>query len=300
MPGRGFPIIGSTGRGPDGKMCFVRDTTTTFDGQAWTDLGRRSSLTLDKHERLKAVSWDDPDSKSQVILLSGREKPVSCQEFFRRPKFLPKFVDSRGHYWEIGTDLLEFTGKEVINHNEDDPYLLRPFKTYYDTRCGDIGEDAKGRIWLATQWGLLRHQGDRKWKVFGSKFGGMVGMSQWMWACNGIDTISFGGPWGSSDYNIPKNEWRNYTYEKYDVPGTIPQYPGTMVEYVGADLQGRMWYGFYEAGVCCRNKDGSLTHYTTADGLANNSVWGIWADDDGAMWFNTRAGTSRFVGTSEK
>ena len=40
--------------------------------------------------------------------------------------------------------------------------------------------------------------------------------------------------------------------------------------------------------------DGSLTHYSTKDGLANGSVWGIWADDDGTMWFNTFSGTSHF------
>lgn len=301
LGGRSYPIIGSTGRGPDGKMYFTRNSTTVFDGKTWVEINHRVGLTYDKRERLKGISWYDGEKKEWVIQLPGKDTPVTFGEAFGRPckrgwppEFYPRFVDSRGHYWEALNNVLEFTGKQFIDHGKEHPWLLRPYKTYYSKRAGDIGEDAQGRIWVATQWGLLRYGGDRKWKMFGCKFRGMLGQAQWMWACNGIDRISFGGPWGSSDYDITKDEWRNYTYEKYDMPGVIPEYPGTMIEYVAPDLEGRLWYGFYEAGVCVREKDGSLTQYTTEDGLANCSVWGIWADDDGTMWFNTRAGTSHF------
>jgi ketosteroid isomerase-like protein len=122
----------------------------------------------------------------------------------------------------------------------------------------------------------------------------MLGMSLWMWASNGRDTIAFGGPWGSSDYNTLTGVWKNYIKQDLKFPGTISEFPGSMVEYAAADLDGRMWYGFYESGVSCRERDGSLTHYTVKDGLPNGSVWGIWADDDGTMWFNTFSGTCHF------
>src|SRR6202162_1154484 len=39
-----------------------------------------------------------------------------------------------------------------------------------------------------------------------------------------------------------------------------------------------------------------LRHYTTADGLANNSVYSIASDSRGFLWFATAEGLSRFDG----
>jgi len=83
-----------------------------------------------------------------------------------------------------------------------------------------------------------------------------------------------------------KGEWKNYVKRDLEISGANRRIPGTMIESLAADLDGRMWYGFYEAGACCREKDGTLTRYTTADGPGQQHVWGIWADDDGTMWFN--------------
>ena len=59
------------------------------------------------------------------------------------------------------------------------------------------------------------------------------------------------------------------------------------------DTKGRVWYGTYEGGVCCRDPDGNWECFTTNDGLACNSVWGVWCDDDGTMWFTTCSGAQR-------
>jgi len=292
--GRGFPIIGSTGRGPDGKLYFVRNTTTIFDGKSWEAQERRTGFVRDKHDRVHALWWLDPETRKNVIWLKGAPGPVTAESVFNDPSFVPSFIDSRGHYWQLNNVVLEFDGKKTIDHVEKNPYLFRKFQAYYDRRASRITEDRKGRIYIATQWGLLRKDGKSSWRVVGSKFNGMLGMSMWMWASNGEDTISFGGPWGASDYDIPSGKWRNSIQEGLDFPGTVAEFPGSMVEYAAADLQGRIWYGFYEAGAVCRESDGSLTHLTTRDGLANGSVWGIWADDDGTMWFNTFSGTSHF------
>lgn len=291
--GRGFPIIGSTGRGPDGKMYFVRNDTTVFDGQSWeAPIRVRTSFVRDKHDRVKAICWRDPEAKQEMIWLKGAPKPVPRESVFNDPNFAPSFIDSKGHYWQLNKVLLEYDGKTITDHVEKNPYLFRAFQGYYGRRASRITEDEKGRIYVANQWGLLRKDGPSSWTVLGSKFKGMLGMSLWMWAANGKDTISFGGTWGSSDYDITTGKWRNSIRKGLDFPGAVAEFPGSMVEYAAADLQGRIWYGFYEAGAVCRELDGTLTHYTTRDGLANGSVWGIWADDDGTMWFNTFSGTS--------
>gem|GEM_PF-2852488 len=56
------------------------------------------------------------------------------------------------------------------------------------------------------------------------------------------------------------------------------------------DIQGRMWYGTYEGGVAYRTSDNKWDYLTTDDGLACDSCWGIWCDDDGTMWFTSQAG----------
>jgi len=294
--GRGFPIIGSTGRGPDGKMYFSRNTTTVFDGETWVHIKRRTGYTRDKFDRIHALGWRDPELKKDVMWFEGKPGPIPREDVFKGLGAQPDFVDSKGHYWALNRQVLELDGKKVVDHAAKNPYLFRQFQAYYNRRASRIAEDEKGRIFIATQWGLVRKGRLRSssWTVVGSKFKGMLGMSLWMWASNGKDTIAFGGPWGSSDYNTLTGEWKNYIKKDLKFPGTISEFPGSMVEYAAADLQGRIWYGFYESGVSCRERDGSLTNYSVRDGLANGSVWGIWADTDGTMWFNTFSGTNHF------
>jgi len=295
--GRGFPIIGRTGRGPDGNMYFVRNTTTTFDGREWRDLKRRTFFVRDRFDRVRALYWQDPAKREDVIWVTGTDSPVPMTPRFNGSGIRPQYVDSKGHYWQLDKVVLEFDGETAVDHVPANPYLFREFAGYYNRRASRVIEDDKNRLYIATQWGLLRRIKDTRWIVVGSKFNGMLGMSLWQFAGNGRDTISFGGPWGSSDYNTRTDTWTNVINKSLKFPGTRPEYPGTMVEYVAADLQGRMWYGFYEAGVVCRETDGTLTHLTTRDGLPNNSVWGIWADDDGSMWFNTFSGTVHYDAT---
>ena len=45
-----------------------------------------------------------------------------------------------------------------------------------------------------------------------------------------------------------------------------------------------------EGGVACRDAAGQWQYFSTADGLCCNSCWGIWCDDDVAMWFSTLSG----------
>ncbi len=58
-----------------------------------------------------------------------------------------------------------------------------------------------------------------------------------------------------------------------------------------ADINGHMWYGTYEVGVARRTADGEWQYFTTDDGLACNSCWDIWCDNDGTMWFTSQAGS---------
>ncbi|MFK7924956.1 MAG: two-component regulator propeller domain-containing protein [Bacteroidia bacterium] len=57
-----------------------------------------------------------------------------------------------------------------------------------------------------------------------------------------------------------------------------------------------IWIGTFNHGLYYLNKsDGSIKHYTTEDGLAGNSVFGILKDNDGHIWLSTNNGIVRFA-----
>jgi serine phosphatase RsbU (regulator of sigma subunit)/ligand-binding sensor domain-containing protein len=55
------------------------------------------------------------------------------------------------------------------------------------------------------------------------------------------------------------------------------------------DRLGRLWVGTGGGGVSCFDGD-RFTTYTTADGLAHNSVWAICEDREGRLWLGTFGG----------
>lgn len=61
------------------------------------------------------------------------------------------------------------------------------------------------------------------------------------------------------------------------------------------DRDQRLWFGTLDGGVCVYNfATDSFQHYTTADGLANNNVYGILEDDAGYIWLSTNLGISKW------
>ena len=69
------------------------------------------------------------------------------------------------------------------------------------------------------------------------------------------------------------------------------------VNCIKEDARGRLWFGMYCAGLTVYDpRTGSMKTYTVKDGLPNNNVLGIEADDDGQFWLSTDDGLSRFDG----
>ena len=63
------------------------------------------------------------------------------------------------------------------------------------------------------------------------------------------------------------------------------------------DRNGNFWFGNFGSGVY--HYDGkSFQHFTTKQGLVNNSVFEIYEDKNGNIWFGTIGGVSQFDGKS--
>ena len=65
---------------------------------------------------------------------------------------------------------------------------------------------------------------------------------------------------------------------------------------VAFDQAGDLWAGGLGGAVEWR-PDGTHAQFTHADGLVNDSVWSTLVAPDGAVWFGTSRGVSRFDGT---
>ncbi len=63
------------------------------------------------------------------------------------------------------------------------------------------------------------------------------------------------------------------------------------------DRKGNFWFGTDHVGVYCYNGK-SFRRFTTEDGLAGNSVFEIYEDGAGNIWFCTVGGASRYDGKS--
>jgi signal transduction histidine kinase len=68
------------------------------------------------------------------------------------------------------------------------------------------------------------------------------------------------------------------------------------VHVIRGDRAGNLWFGMESGAGLYRLRDGALTHYTTRDGLAGDSVGAIHQDRGGRLWVGTDRGLSRFTG----
>lgn len=301
-PGPNYPIIGIPGRDLDGKLHFMRHVDTVFDGKNWTEQKRDMDFIYDKLGRIAGTYRSEGNKRGFDLRLKENPKGVSHQEFFGVDIFPARFRDSRGHFWafddtDLGTPnpkvmFQEFDGTKIIDHVPGNEFFLRKITNVwkYNSTIRNIAEDSKGRLWIGTTHGVLKHDGGTQWEWVGGRFDGMFGMMGWHMGSNGRDLLSLAGTWGTSEYDMLKGEWINFTEIGRTFQEAIPKMPGSYVEAIAADTTGRLWYGTYEGGVCYRNSNQDFTYFDTSNGLASNTCWGIWCDDDGTMWFSSQAG----------
>ena len=63
------------------------------------------------------------------------------------------------------------------------------------------------------------------------------------------------------------------------------------------DRRGNIWFTSTDSGVYYDNGK-SIQHFTTTEGLANNTVTSVYEDKAGIIWFGTGGGVSRYDGKS--
>jgi len=200
--------------------------------------------------------------------------------------------DHQGRLW-VGTAggldrLRKGGGFEHFHHQSTQPDSLS------NDSITALLEDAWQRLWVGTRNGLNRWlgkgQGFRKFMP-GTTGGGL---------CNEKVNILYetaqGTLWVGTDEGLGRLEagqarFRCYVHD----PTDLNSLSGHLVLSIFQGKDGTLWVGTFDGGLNRLDREtGQFQHFTTADGLPNNVIYGILGDQFGLLWLSTNKGISMF------
>ncbi|MDR1938342.1 MAG: response regulator [Tannerellaceae bacterium] len=197
--------------------------------------------------------------------------------------------DGKGNIW-VGTDhggvnlINKATGEiSVLWHSEQDPHSLaqNTIKSLY--------RDDTNIIWLGTykKGVCYYHESIYKFNMITEKslmpfrdincFYESPDQNLWL-GTNGGGLIYFDREQGA---------YTSYAHK----PGNPNSPAGDVIVSLTADRQGRLWIGYYLAGLDCFDGK-TFTHYTSdqPDGMTDNNAWVLKYAQDGTLWVGTLNG----------
>ncbi len=142
-----------------------------------------------------------------------------------------------------------------------------------DNRVDAICQDRSGNLWFGTRSGISRYDG-AGWSTFTTADG---------LADNWVEAICqdrSGNIWAGTRGGISRYDgtsWRTFALG--------PPWENR-VKTIFEDRRGHLWFGTWSNGVRCYDGE-RWRSFTTADGLATNSVLAITEDNSGNLWFGS-------------
>jgi ligand-binding sensor domain-containing protein len=222
-------------------------------------------------------------------------------------------LDPRGHVW-FGTNA---GGTSTFNEGQWQTYF--PMHGLADYWVYAFAFDKRGRNWIGTWDGVSLF--DPESESFTTYHDELINIWVYGVAIDEEERVWFGTEGGVSMFD--GRNWQSWTHDdglgapnlrglpsspntglgtrsREDLAVTVGNAESYNPNYVFAahtDRQGRgIWFGTWGGGVSLFDGEDSWTTYTVADGLAGNIVYSIAQQADGALWFGTNRGLSRFDG----
>ena len=139
--------------------------------------------------------------------------------------------------------------------------------------------DRTGAMWVATDDTVGRYVAGRFIKeripdVQASRVNGLTTTADSLWLCTAFRGVL---------------SWKDNTLTTHVQPGESTKGCSSIL----ADREGRVWTGS-GGGSVALHENGHTRTMTERDGLSPGSVWQIVQGDDGAVWFATSGGVTRF------
>nr|WP_172642224.1 two-component regulator propeller domain-containing protein [Allocoleopsis franciscana] len=207
------------------------------------------------------------------------------------------YEDRNGMLW-VGTfgsglDKIDRKTQKITHyqHNFNKPYSLS------DNTVTSIHEDYLGTLWIGTMRGGLN-----KFEPESEQFthytndpsnpNSLSDISAFLIYEDRAETIWIGTLNGG--LNKFQRETENFIHYKHD-----PKNPNSLsydrIVSIYEYPSGTLWIGTFGGGLDKFDiATETFTHYTEKNGLPNNSVVGILADDEGNLWLSTGKGISKF------
>ena len=232
-----------------------------------------SALTFDREGALWISSYLAGLSQLQL----GKFKNYSFQSGLSRGRVNAVFEAGDGEYL-VGGD------SGTIHRIRDGEVSQLELRTRLpDVRVRGFLRDSRQRLWIATYGGALRLDGTEE-KVYSEATGLPSDQIRF------IFEDSLGTIWlGTRNSGLIRLA-EDGSFETFDKSsGLSSEFIFSMAETLSGDLL----LGTYE-GLNILSRDGSVTHYSTADGLAGGIIFNIFVDSEDVAWLSTTGGLSRF------
>jgi signal transduction histidine kinase/CheY-like chemotaxis protein/ligand-binding sensor domain-containing protein len=186
------------------------------------------------------------------------------------------FQDHLGNLW-VGTDeggLNKFTAHKVKNYSKTNGLADNWIPAVFEDRVGDI--------WVGTFSGGISRLRNGKFTNYTTREG--LGSNR-VWA---IHEDYQGGLWFGTDAGL--SLFHDGRFTNYDLEETSPDGPGMgSVTVIYEDVDHVLWIGTYGGGLK-QFKDGKFATITKRQGLFDDTIWSILADDLGNFWMSSNRG----------
>jgi PAS domain S-box-containing protein len=151
-------------------------------------------------------------------------------------------------------------------------------------------EDGQGTVWFGTAKGLNSFR-DGRFTDYSGKNGLPVNI------VTSLGRDREGRLWVGTEDGVFRSQVLNEVLKGCAPGACAPHFdnviPQAHARAILEDHAGAMWVGTDVDGLL-RYQDGKTTAYTTQNGLASNAIRGLVEDQNGNVWFGTRAGLGRY------
>ena len=251
----------------DGLARFDGVSFTVFRGETTAGLAANDirALCEDKGGQL----WVGTFNGGLSCYADGKFRSYTTQDGLPSNGVLDIFQDRRGNLW-FGTwnGLARWDSGRFI---------------HYGTAQGLVGdgrsicEDARGRLWVATDGALNHLRGDRfEMESRGVK----LPESPFRKVYAGRDGVLWIATVGEGLLSLQDDKGTFYTKRE--------GLPDNKVQTVFEDRNGNIWIGTWSG--LCRLQDGTFATLTRQDGLPHDYVQALYEDWEGNLWIGTRGG----------
>ncbi len=276
--------------------------------------GKRDNISITALCEDKAGNLWVGDAEGKVHVWDSHEwKPIDLGEGATSASIIIIREDQEGCLW-VGTTRGLFQIEKLRVHTFTQKNGLPD-----DTVCS-VCEDSNKVVWAGTAQGICRLQNNRivplakeepsaylrdrcvcpngkGGLLFAKEKLGLYEFQDGEFTCRASES-NLPGPIGALYRDRSGRLWvgTSKTVVAFDdgkITKLAPEHPLLNIRCILQDREGTFWLGTKGEGLL-RVSGESFTRFTEADGLANNSVWSIYEDESGSLWFGTENGLNRW------